>query len=542
MAKKSKRKMSGGSTGKDSPSKKGAGKLLEEIIRESLDPDCNLILLDGKIRELEDSGKNYMPLLLKAIREGKVSEQKVVFDLLARKKTKEAVKNLREVVREDLVSIRIRKQAVVQLAKWGESVDEALLTYLEKGEELIFSIEKVAELKGVKEEEVALSLTEKFHKLPRSLKISITKQILDEYPKSSSLIVKLIQGEDDLDEKIVEMLAESVTVEVGDLFAKALVETKNKNLRRLLKKHLFRMKNKGLNVVIPEIEDEKSPKYLKIEPSRACAYVTGIDYLGERLVFVSKSILGWGVVFFQITLSDQEGLKNFSAFDLKRKEVKNFLTRISKDGLIQLTDVDPDYCYYLIDEACQISLKKGLALPEQFSHWKAEIDDLKGKIAESAIYSFIAKEEFHKEGIDSLRGRYASLFELDELKNWVLEPRLIWSYIEEYKEAETSPLVLKPYQVEDRKESVLKRAAKEIFGDDFRKTYQRRLEETAYLLFRKTEKEAAMVTLSAAEDLKPEGIQSEKHGFLQGLMQRSILFYVQEKDLPQEDASIIVPR
>jgi len=248
------------------------------------------------------------------------------------------------------------------------------------------------------------------------------------------------------------------------------------------------------------------------------------------------------VVFFQITLSDQEGLKNFSAFDLKRKEVKNFLTRISKDGLIQLTDVDPDYCYYLIDEACQISLKKGLALPEQFSHWKAEIDDLKGKIAESAIYSFIAKEEFHKEGIDSLRGRYASLFELDELKNWVLEPRLIWSYIEEYKEAETSPLVLKPYQVEDRKESVLKRAAKEIFGDDFRKTYQRRLEETAYLLFRKTEKEAAMVTLSAAEDLKPEGIQSEKHGFLQGLMQRSILFYVQEKDLPQEDASIIVPR
>jgi len=356
------------------------------------------------------------------------------------------------------------------------------------------------------------------------------------------LIVKLIQGEDDLDEKIVEMLAESATIEVGDLFAKALVETKNRNLRRLLKKHLFRMKNKGLHVVIPETEDEKSPKYLKIEPSRANAYVTGIDYLGERLVFVSKSILGWGVVFFQITLSDQEGLKNFSAFDLNRKEVKNFLTRISEDGVIQLTDIDPDYSYYLIDEAYQISLKKGLALPEQFSHWKAEIDDLKGEVDKPIIHNCIPKEELNKEDIDYLRGRYASLFELNEFKDWFLEPRLIWSYIEEYREAETSPLVLNPYQVEERKESVIKRAAKETFGDDFRKMHQRRLEETAYLLFRKTEKEATMVTLAAAEDLKPEGVQSEKHGFLQGLMQRSILFYAQGKDLPQEDASIIVPR
>ena len=131
---------------------------------------------------------------------------------------------------------------------------------------------------------------------------------------------------------------------------------------------------------------------------------------------------------------------------------------------------------------------------------------------------------------------------LNEFKDWFLEPRLIWKYLEEYKEAGTGPLVLNPYQVEDRKDSVLKRAAKETFGDDARRTYKRRLEETAYLLYRKDEKEAAMSALAAAEDLKPEGIQSEKHGFLQGLMQRSILFYVQEKDQPQEGASIIVPR
>jgi len=378
--------------------------------------------------------------------------------------------------------------------------------------------------------------------LSPSLKISICRQILDEYSTGCILIGKLLESEDDWNEKIVEMLAEDATEEVGNLFSKEMAETESKNLRRLLKKHLFRMRNRGLNVIIPETADEDSPKYSRIEPYRANGYVTGIDYLGERLLFLSKSVFGWGLVFFQITLSDQEGIKNFSAFDLNRKEAKKFLRRISEDGMIQLTEIDPDYCYYLIDEAYHISINKGLALPEQFSHWKGEIDELRGSADKPMIHRSITKDELDEQDREHLRGRYESLFELNEFKHWFLEPRLIWRYIEAYKKVESSPLVLNPYQVEDRKESVLKSAVTGTFGDEFRGSYKRRLEETAYLFVRKNEREDAMVILAAAEDLGPEGLESERHGFLRGLMQRSILLYVQEKDAPREDASIIARR
>jgi hypothetical protein len=338
------------------------------------------------------------------------------------------------------------------------------------------------------------------------------------------------------------MLAAKGTSEVGDLFGKVLVETKNKNLRRLLKKHLFQMRNKGLEVVIPKIEDEEPPKLMKVESPQANAYVTGIDYLGERLVFLSKSVLGWGVVFFQISLSDQEGIKNFSVFDLNRKEIKDFLNRISEDDVIQLIDISPDYCYYLIDEAYQINLIKGITLPEQFSHWKSEIDDLKGEITEPIIYSYIPKEVIHEKNSITGREKQITLLELDALKDWFLEPRLVRDYIEKYKTVETSPLVLNPYQVEYRKESIFAEAAREIFDDDYRRIYKRRLEEMAYIIFRMNREESAKLTLFAAHDLGPEGIPSEDHGFLKGLVQKSILFYIEGEKESQKDRLIVIPR
>jgi len=365
MARRSRKKGDRTDTGNELSGKKGTGKLIDEIIQESLNPDCNLILLDGKVRELEESGKNYLSLLMKRIGQGKFPEQKVVFDLLVRKKSKEIIKNLEKIGQEEVVSIKIRRQALMQLKKWGKNVDEDLLELFEEGGEIIDAIEQNAEFGGVLEKGIEPSIIQKFTQLPRNLKVSIIKQVLDEYLKGLPLVLKLIQGEADLDEKIINMLAAKGTSEVGDLFGKILVETKNKNLRRLLKKHLFQMRNRGLEVVIPKIEDEEPPKLMRVDPPQANAYVTGIDYLGERLVFLSKSVLGWGVIFFQISLSDQEGIKNFSVFDLNRKEIKDFLTRISEDDVIKLIDISPDYCYYLIDEAYQINLKKGITLPEQ---------------------------------------------------------------------------------------------------------------------------------------------------------------------------------
>lgn len=541
MAKSSRKKSAGVTPENELPIKKGPKKLLEEIIQESNKPDCNLILLDGKIRGLEKSGDDYLPLLMKRLQQGNSSEQKVILGLLIRKKSDEVIKNIKKIITENNLSVNILRQALLQLQKWEEPVDENLLILLGEGEDIIYAIQKFTELGGFLEEGTEDAILKKFASLPGQLKFSIIKQILDEFPKAFPFTLQLIKEGADLDEKIINLLAPNATAEVGKIFSNMLKNTKDKKLRRLLKRHLFQMKSRGLEVVIPETDESEPLKIVNLEPSQPTVYISGIDYVGDRLIFLSKSVLRWGVIFFQITLSDQDGIKNFSAFDLKRKEIKNFLKKISEDGMVQFIEITPEYGYFLIDEAYQINLQKGIPLPEQFNHWKVEIDDLRGSVTEPIIYSCIPHDSIHEATLNVAPNQYHSLFELEEFKSWFLEPRLVWGYLEKLRAIEESPLVLDPLHVEQRREAIFSEAVQKIFDKNFRRIYQRRLEETAYMLFRTNKEKEAKCALCAAWDLKPQGIASEKHGFLQKLVHRSILFYAEGTER-RRDNSLIVHR
>ena len=542
MASKSRKKRTGDITKSNFTGKKGLGKLLEEIIRESLSPECNRILLESKIRELENADKNYVPLLSRMVTRGKTNEQKVIFDLLVRKKNGEVIDSLKNIIQEDVVSVKIRRQALNQLERWGGDVDEELRKLLDEGEVIISIVEKYAEFGESLEPELEASIIQRFTRLSKSLKVSIIKQLLDEYPHGLQVVLKLTRGEADLDERIINQLAERGTAEIADLFCTFLVETKNKGLRRLLKKHLFQMKNKGLNVVIPTIEEEEPLKFQKMESHQPNAYVTSIDYLGDRLIFLSKSTFGWGMVFFQITVSDQEGIKNLSAFNLNRREIKNFLNRISEGGIIHLMEINPEYCHFLIEEAYQVNIKKGITPPEQFVQWKVEIDDIKGEIVEPIIYAQISKETIQEGKTEWWRSQYQRINELDLFKGWFLEPRFVWEYIEKYNDVATSPLILNPYQTEERKESIISEAAERIFTNEYRGLYKRRLEEMAYILFRMNQEESAKLVLLAADDLRSEGLSSKTHGFLKELVKKSILLYGEDEREQRRDQLIITPR
>ena len=124
MAKRSRKKSVGGTPENEFFIKKGSGKLLEEIIQESHNPDCNLILLDGKIRELEKSGEDYLPLLMKRLRQGNSSEQKVILGLLIRKKSDEVIKNIKKVISENNFPVNILRQALLQLQKWEVVIEQ----------------------------------------------------------------------------------------------------------------------------------------------------------------------------------------------------------------------------------------------------------------------------------------------------------------------------------------------------------------------------------------------------------------------------------
>jgi hypothetical protein len=522
--------------------KRGPGTLLKEIIEESLSAECNRILLEGKIKDFEDSSSDCLALLAKRIRASGPAEQKVLFGLMVRKKSQEVIEYLRRIVDDKNFSVPLRLQALVQLGRWGEGDDQALRMLLEQAEEVMGVVERNADLGDALGQGLSAADIEKFSSLPPELRTALVRELLEENVKTLRVLLRLIRSEDDLNEDLISRLASIGTQEVADFFTKILVESKDKGVRRLLKKHLFQLQSKGLDVSIPAPEDEEAPKFGRVEGASASAFITAIDYLGERLLFIDKPVPGWGSVFFQIALSDQEGIKNFNAFDLSRKEVKNFLNRISEEGVIRLIEVNPDYCHYLLHEAFQLNLKKGIPLPNHYSQWKGEIDDLKGSVERPIIYSVLARPSREELFFGVQREKYPTLLHLGVFKDWFLEPRLVWEYVEKYREAEESPLVLNSQQVESRKDLVFGEGAGALFNDQLRRIYQRRLEEMAYILFRTDQRQEAELALYAAVDLDPDGLPSSGHGFLSALVRKSVLMYCEAEKENRRRRNIVVPR
>jgi len=543
MAKKKKRKGSGAAGAQESPGNKELTTLLEEIIAESLNPDCNIIVLDGKIRDLEESlGKEYVSFLGKKIAQLRGPEQRVILDLLVRNKTKAVIEQLKKIGENTDLSLKVRLRALVQMQEWGQSAPQETVDELQAAEEILNEVERYTAVDMAFNERDDSGIETTYRQLPGSVRRILLRQILDDYPEQTSMILRLIQDDKDLDEHILDTLADRETAEVGDLFATLAVTVQDKKMRRSLKRHIFQLRQKGLRIDIPEESKDETPKIRSIEPPEVSSYVTGIDYLGERLLFLSKPVAGWGVVFFQIALSDQEGIKTFNVFDLKRKEIKQFLKRVEEMGTLQLIPIPVAYCYYLIEEAYRLSLQKRLALPEQYGQWRSEINELKGELREPLIYTALGPENLQEEDRKRLCSTYDSLFGETYFGEWFLEPRLVWEYIEKIKDVDHSPLVLNTFQKEERKNEVILQAARAVFDEELRRVYKRRIEEMAYILYYNKAIDAARLAASAALDLGTEGIPSDQHEFLRGLIRRSVRFYLEGEKEQHKDSLLIAPR
>src|SRR4030043_120450 len=139
-----------------------------------------------------------------------------------RKLLEEVIKNIKKIINETDFPVNILRQALLQLQKWEEPVDENLLKLLEEGEDIIYAIQKFSELGGFLEEGTEDAILKKFAPLPGQLKFSIIKQISDDFPKAFPFILQLIKEESDLDEKIINLLAPNGTTEVGEIFSALL--------------------------------------------------------------------------------------------------------------------------------------------------------------------------------------------------------------------------------------------------------------------------------------------------------------------------------
>jgi len=314
--------------------------------------------------------------------------------------------------------------------------------------------------------------------------------------------------------------------------------TQDKKVRKMVKRSLYRLKSKG--IVVEEVSSGQEHSILRpLQGETREGFGSGIDFLGNRVLWLIVPHPGRGLGVIHGVVSDREGIVDFSQEEMARKEFKTFFKEVKEKNPFPIVEMDPSYVAYLFGQAYQLNLEKKRASSQAYLQAKSEIDTIKKDYTKPLIYAYLQADDVA--GDDRFLRRGADLLKADVFSSWRVEEDQIRPYAEEIREAEESKIVLHPSQKELRFQGIYQKALTELFSGERRFLYRRRLEEMAYVLFKSGKEEEAKISLSVAIDLEKPLNPIQPNPFLSQLVMKSIFSLLTEaNEKKAKEVSLIV--
>ncbi|MBW1996690.1 MAG: hypothetical protein JRJ29_01860 [Deltaproteobacteria bacterium] len=307
----------------------------------------------------------------------------------------------------------------------------------------------------------------------------------------------------------------------------------DKSVQKSIRKALFKLKQRGIS--IPDLERPKisKPRLAKIfDHAESIAYIGPIDGAGNRPLFLAVPKFPRGYDVGIGVANDELGFKEFVAGTQSKKrmnELKDFfLERVldpvetSVAHVAQIMEMayasqksTPD------DEASQGYLR--------ISPWILENVTIPER---PLIYDYISPEDISKSLLTS--SQIGRLLDHKLLETWVVDPEAIEPLMEEIQAAQESPILISDAQRASRIGEIKAEGVSKIYPLARRKTLKRRLEEMAFVFFKKGEEQCARIALAAALSLDEDDTIFGANPFLMALVERSIEFYLKAADKAKE--------
>jgi hypothetical protein len=194
---------------------------------------------------------------------------------------------------------------------------------------------------------------------------------------------------------------------------------------------------------------------------------------------------------------------------------------------------------FLFTQAYPLNLKNVGKPPQDYLRAKSEIERIKKDYARPLIYNHLQADDIA--GDDWILKKGGDLLKADLFSSWKIEEEQIRPYADEVWEAEESKIVLNPAQKEVRFQAIYQKALAELFSDERKFLYQRRLEEMAYILLKSGREEEAKISLSVAMNLEKPLNPIQPNPFLFQLVIKSIFSFLAEAyEKKSKDVSLIV--
>ncbi|MBW2039745.1 MAG: hypothetical protein JRI46_09130 [Deltaproteobacteria bacterium] len=356
----------------------------------------------------------------------------------------------------------------------------------------------------------------------------ILKRISSHLEQEPSLTVPLIDG-----------LAGVPTPQTAQLLQEMMTTAQEKGVIKAIKRTLYRLRQKGIQW--KEKPPQERPVLRPPRPGEPQGYLGAMDSVGSRIIVIARPRpLGGMRVYFCI-VNDLEGVQRFELNDFTKKGFKEFVESLLYSVEFPVVEAPGGYCVHLVKEASDLSQRLANPLPPGIQDAEKGLQDVKWNGPIPLIYQYIAEEEI-KDRVRLLR-EAANLHRVLPFSSWSLRPEEVRKYAEAIKEAGESHIVLTPQQKDARLSSIYMEALQELFPEQRRLLWKRRLEEMAYILWKMGKEKEASMAMSAAVDLKTPFNPIEPNPFIWNLLLKSIYGLLEttyKKREKEGEASLIV--
>lgn len=346
--------------------------------------------------------------------------------------------------------------------------------------------------------------------------------------RSLELISPFLGKSGELDVAIAEGLAKIPSRATAMILREMRASCRSKPLLKAIKKSLYRLKQRGVSIEDTEELERSTPVIRPLPSGQPKGFLSGIDYLGNRLIILTVPRIPRGLHTLEALVSDIEGLVNFQRDQMTRKAFHVFLGNLREKAKFPIVEIPPAYGRFLLEEAYSLTQRMEKTPPQDFLIAKREISDIGNGINGPLIYQFLDRDEIG--GNDRFLGDSQNLLAMEGIISWILEPEAVEPYVRAVREAEESRIALNPAQKEEWLQGIYQRAVGELFPRERRLLYKRRLEEMAYILLKLDRGDEAKRCLAAAIDLEREISPLRPNPFLLQLVITSIYRVMAQKN------------
>ena len=365
--------------------------------------------------------------------------------------------------------------------------------------------------------------------------------------QEETLITSLLQNFEDSDPaQVVAKLSDSrlarVFVERLPLNNEAAIHVltaihegfQDKQLRKAIKRVLFRLEKKGVAVEGFREEKDSTPAvFMPAEREKPMAYLGPIDSNGYRAVLIELHRAIKGVDLGVGLISDEHGIQQFLFANFSKKRTKQMKEDLSRD-VGPLMETSLAHAATVLEKAYSRHTEIHSNAPTEYLELRPWLLENVSLLDQPIIYDSLPEGSVPEGRVTG--SQLEELFQHNSFESWIDDFESLKPFMEDILKLDDSPLLLNDAQKADRAGEIKKKGMEELFPSPKRALLKNRLEEMAYLFLKLGEEDTSRLALAAAGTVEQDDTVLRSNPVIEFLFDRSLNFYMDSAKKTAEEA------